>query len=183
MKNLNLDGIRSLEICAKRAQMWDREAVLVAHGEQLEVNDILFRCGDKNYRQQLAAAYVNAWKNPEITESEKRELFGKFFDDNKESRGVITAYSLSGDEREFRVWTDKRHTLEGMQECLGWDGNKDRTDLFRHHFDAAGEGCLLHVSAYQVLGGVPKEYLQYLQAEVMEMKTVTKVQAGLLYTP
>lgn len=181
---MNLKDIRSLEIYAKRAQIWDRECVSVGHGGMdIEVNKILFACGDKNYRKQLAAAYVNAWSNPEISESEKRELFGKFFDDNEETRGVITAYTLSGDGLELRVWTNKHHTLEGMQECLSWDGNKERTDLFRHHFDAAGEGCLLHVSAYQCLGAVPKEYLKYLRTEVMEMKTVTNVQAGVLYTP
>lgn len=183
MEKPNMEAIRRIEFYAKSAQMWDREAVSVAHGEQLEVNDILFQCGDINHRKKLAAAYVSAWTNREITESQKRELFGKFFDDNKESRGVITAYTLTGDGREFRVWTSEEYTLEGMRRCLSWKGNRERTDLFMHHFDANGKGCLLHVHAYQCLGDIPREYLEYLQAGVMEMKTVTKVQAGFLYTP
>lgn len=183
MKKINLEAIRSAEYYAQNAQMWDREEVSVAHGEKLKVNDILFTCGDKNKRKALAAIYVNAWITPELSESQKRKLFGKFFDENKEDWGRITAYTLSGDEREFRVWTDKSNTLEGMQKCLGLKGNKERTDLFKHHFDAGGKGCLLHVHAYHCLGDVPREYLTYMQAEVMEMKTITKVQAGVLYTP
>jgi len=196
MKFLTLKAIRSLEAQIKVNAMItrpdcfnenvnEREMISIAHGDGPErPNNLLHVCRSRAERLDLTAAYVNAWVNPKLSKEEKSELFGEFFNINEESRGQITAYTISGDGRELRVWTDKSHTLASMRKCLRQSGNKGRTDYFESHFDAGGEGCLLGVYApHWMSREVNEKYLQFLCRRVMPMKTITKVCKGTMYTP